>query len=164
MTLNQHNWSKNLKNWSFFQSQWDPKFGPNFQQMNRFLLKIHWKPFTILQIKKACEVTFFGKVYVFWNSIQYSLFVLQLQLLTVLLLISDSYMSRSTGFASWTACVGFFIFISVLIKFYSFFYQKAWTFWLWNAIIAFKITMIEKPHTLFCSQTSQIFLSCSKNF
>ena len=58
-----------------------------------------------------------------------SFFFRQLQLITVLFLICNSYMSCSTRFISPILCVGFSIFVSVLffIKGYIFVQQNAWT-------------------------------------
>ena len=46
-----------------------------------------------------------------------------------------------------------FRFRFLFIKVYIFVQQNAWTIWLWNVIIPFKIKIIEKPHTV-SSQTS----------
>ena len=71
-----------------------------------------------------------------------------LQLITVLLLICDSYMSWSTKFVSLELCVGVSIFNSSLfLLVYIFARQNAWVLWLQNVIIPFKIKTIEKPHS-----------------
>ena len=57
-----------------------------------------------------------------------SFFIRELQLITVLLLISNSYISLSTTFISLKLCVIFhFRFRFVFIKFYIFVQQNAWT-------------------------------------
>ena len=60
-----------------------------------------------------------------------SFFFCELQLIKVLLLICDSYMSWSTGLVSLKVC-GIFHFqiVSVFIKVYIFFQQNTWTLWL----------------------------------
>ena len=50
----------------------------------------------------------------------------------------------------------------VFIKVYTFFQQNAWTLWLWNVMITFKIKMIEKPHAALL--TDLWFLDCNKKF
>ena len=55
-----------------------------------------------------------------------------------------------------------FRFPVVCIKVYIFVQQKTWTLWLSNAIILFKINIIEKQHTVFLSDVW--FLSCNKKF
>ena len=110
-------------------------------------LRIHWRLSTILKSsKKVYEVNVFWyvKVYMFWKCIQYIIhwdktqtlkkflwtgqnkgyknalfFFCELQLITVLLLICNYYMSWNTKFVSLKLCVGFSIFDSVpfLLKF-----------------------------------------------
>ena len=93
-----------------------------------------------------------------------SIFFCELQLITVLLLICDSYMSWSTRFASLKLCVGFFHFQFrfVFNKVYVFFQQNAWTLWLQKIITPFKIKIIEKPDTVLLPDVW--FLSCKKKF
>ena len=55
-----------------------------------------------------------------------------------------------------------FRFRFVFIKVYTFFQQNAWTLWLWNVMITFKIKMIEKPHAALL--TDLWFLDCNKKF
>ena len=110
------------------------------------LLRIHWRLLTILEISNKrvwSDVFWYLKVCIFWKCIQYtihwkktkiwkkfsldkingtknSLFLFrELQLITVLLLICDSYMSWSTRFVSLKLCMGFSIFdsVSFLLKF-----------------------------------------------
>ena len=99
-------------------------------------LRIHWKCSTILKTSNkdvSSNVFWYVKVCIFWKCIQYtihwdktnvkkilldkingtkmaSFFFREIQLLTVLLLISDSYMSWSTRLISLKLCVGFSIF------------------------------------------------------
>ena len=87
----------------------------------------------------------------------YSFFSPELQLITVLPFFRNSYTSWSTSFIPLKLCVGFSIVDSV-----SFFQQKAWTLWLLNIILPFKIKTIEKPHTLLLPNLW--FLSCNKKF
>ena len=92
-------------------------------------------------------------------------FFRELQLITVLLLICDSYMSWSTSFVSLNLWVGLSIFDSlsfVFIKAYIFVQKTAWTLWLQNIIDTFKIKIIEKRHTVFFADLW--FLTCSKTF
>ena len=88
-------------------------------------------------------------------------FFRELQLITGLPLIWDFYISWGTVFVSLRVCVGFSIFDSVpfLLKFIFFFQQNAWTIWLQNVIILFKIKIIQS-HTQFCPG----FLSCNSKF
>ena len=110
------------------------------------LLRIHWRLLTILEISNKrvwSDVFWYLKVCIFWKCIQYtrhwkktqiwkkfsldkingtknSLFLFrELQLITVLLLICDSYMSWSTRFVSLKLCMRFSIFdsVSFLLKF-----------------------------------------------
>ena len=104
-----------------------------------FNLRIHWRLLTILKTSNKDiwgNVFWYVKVCVFWKCIQYTIhwdktnvkkipfqqnkqykntffFFCKLPLITVLLLIWDSYMSWSTRFVSLKLCVGFSIFDSV---------------------------------------------------
>ena len=75
----------------------------------------------------------------------------ELQLITVLLSIFDSYMSwlKHKVALSKTVC-GIFHFRPrfIFIKVYIFNQKNAWTLWLYNVITPFKIKIIEKPHTV----------------
>ena len=73
-----------------------------------------------------------------------------LKLITILLLICDFYMNWSTSFCSLKLYAGFsrFRFRFIFIKVYIFAQQNAWTLWLYNVTISFKIKIIEKPHTV----------------
>ena len=156
------------------------------------LLRTHWRLLKILKTgnKSVWSNSFwYMKVYIFSKCIQYTIhwdktqifkkcpldeiidpkkmsffFFLKLQLIPVLLLICDSYMSWSARFVSLKQCVGFFIFDSdsFLLKFKYIFQQNAWTLWLLNVIISFKIKVIEKPHTVLLPNVW--FLSCSTKF
>ena len=104
-------------------------------------LRMHWMRSTILKtsIKSVWSTVFwYVKVCIFWTCVQYTihrdktqmlkeilfgenkrykkcpLFFCELQLITVSLLICDSYMSSSTRFVSRKLCVGFSVFDSVL--------------------------------------------------
>ena len=63
------------------------------------------------------------------NGTRNAPFFHEFQLLTVLLLIRDSYMSRTTMFISVKVWKGFSIFdsVSFLLKFLLWFSKKAWT-------------------------------------
>ena len=119
------------------------------------------------------------KEYIFWKFIQYSIhwdkwqmlrkflseetfgknmlsfYLRDLQLITVLHLICDSYMSWSTRFVSLKLCVGFSILDSASfssITVYIFVQQITWTLWLENVKIPFKTFAHVKnflPHYLF---------------
>ena len=93
-----------------------------------------------------------------------SFFFHQLQFITVLLLICDSYMSWNTKFVSLKLCAEFSIFDSVLcfIIVYIFVQQHAWILWLYNIVIPIKIEIIKKPHTVLLPVLW--FLSCNKKF
>ena len=85
-----------------------------------FFLRIHWRLLTILKTSNKSvwsNVFRYVKVCMFWKCIQYTLlfFFRELQLIMVLLLISDSYMSWSARFVSLKLCAGFSIFDSVLL-------------------------------------------------
>ena len=127
------------------------------------------------------------KIYIFWKFIQdnihwdktqhvkknsfglnkrykkNSFFFHELQLITVLLLIPDSYTNWCTRLISLKLCVGFSIFdsVSYFFKVYIFFQQKAWTLWLWNVKIPFKIKSIEKSFPVLLQD---IWLICNKKF
>ena len=61
----------------------------------------------------------------------------------------DSYMSWSTRFIHLTVSGIFhFQFRLVFVKVFIFVQQSAWTLWLWNVAIPFKIKLIEMPHTV----------------
>ena len=102
------------------------------------VLRIHWRLSAILKTrKKVYEVVLFDMLkYVYSESLfntldieikykhflwtkqmlqkMHSFFFRELQLITVLLLIRESYMSWSTRFVNPKVCVGFSIFDSVL--------------------------------------------------
>ena len=112
------------------------------------------------------KVQIFKKISLTKSTIQKipSFFFRELQLITVLLLICDSYMSCSTRFVSLKLRVGFsiFHFHFGFIKVYIFAQQNAWTLWLQNIIIPFSIKLIEKPHTVLLPYVW--FLSCNNKF
>ena len=89
-----------------------------------------------------------------------SFFFHELWLITVLLLIWDSYMSWSTRLFSLKLCVRFSNFnsVSLLSKFIFLFNKMHWPF-------DFKISQFlsgrkqEKNHTRFCSQTSDFWVA-----
>ena len=89
-----------------------------------------------------------------------SFFFCELQLITVLLLIRDSYMSCSTRLASLKLCLGFSIFdsVSCLLKFIFLFNNIHGLF---DVIIPYKIKIIEKQHKVLLPDLW--FLSCNKN-
>ena len=93
-----------------------------------------------------------------WSKKIPSFFCHELQLITVLLLICDSYMSWSTRFVSLKLCVWFCFTFN---KVYIFVQQNAWTLWLWNVTIHFKIKIMEKPHTVLLPDPW--FLNYDKN-
>ena len=78
-----------------------------------------------------------------------SFFFCELQLITVVLLIHNSYTSWSTWFISLKLCVGYFTFdsFSFLLNFI-FLFNKKHELWLKNAIILFKMKIIDKPQTV----------------
>ena len=87
------------------------------------------------------------KVCISWKSIQvYYFFFCELQLIPVLLLICDSFMSWSTRFVSLKLCVGFSVFdsVSFLLKFIFLFNKMHGLF---DCKIPFKMKIIEKSHT-----------------
>ena len=103
--------------------------------------KTHWD-INFLQIngRKKCPLFFFG----------------ELQLITVLFLISCSYVIRlSKWVCNFKFCFGF-------IKVYVFGQQKVWTFWLWNITNPFKIKITEKRHTVLLPDLW--FLNHNKKF
>ena len=79
----------------------------------------------------------------------HSFFFCELQLITVVLLIHNSYTSWSTWFISLKLCVGYFTFdsVSFLLNFI-FLFNKKHELWLKNAIILFKMKIIDKPQTV----------------
>ena len=79
----------------------------------------------------------------------HSFFFCELQLITVVLLIHNSYTSWSTWFISLKLCVGYFTFdsFSFLLNFI-FLFNKKHELWLKNAIILFKMKIIDKPQTV----------------
>ena len=85
-----------------------------------------------------------------------SFFFRELQLITVLLLICNSYTSWSTWFISLKLCLVFFIFDSVYFLLKFIFLLYIWTLWLQNVIIRFEIKTAEKTHTSFAPRP-QIF-------
>ena len=78
-----------------------------------------------------------------------SFFFRELQLITVLFLIYDSYMTWSTRFVSLKLCVGFFIFdfLSFLLKFIHLFNKMQGLLTL-KRHNPFQIKIIEKPNTV----------------
>ena len=84
----------------------------------------------------------------------------ELQVITALLLIRDSYTNWSARPVSLEVHVGFSIFD--FVSFLVFAQQKAWILWLSKLIIPFKIKIIEKPHMLFVLDL--LFLICKKKF
>ena len=74
----------------------------------------------------------------------------ELWLITVLVLLCDSYMSWSARFISLKLCVGFFIFdsVSFSLKFIYLFNKMHGLFDFKNAKILFTIKIIEKPYTV----------------
>ena len=109
-------------------------------------LRIHWRLSTILKTTNKSvwsNVFWYVKVCIFWKCIQYimhwdgtqilkillwikwtlqkmlSFFFREFQLITVLLLICDTYMNWNTSFVSLKLCVGFSTFNSAwfLLKF-----------------------------------------------
>ena len=85
-----------------------------------------------------------------------SFFFRELQLITVLLLICNSYTSWGTWFISLKLCLVFFIFDSVYFLLKFIFLLYIWTLWLQNVIIRFEIKIAEKTHTSFAPRP-QIF-------
>ena len=108
-------------------------------------LRIHWRLSTILETSGKTvwiNIFWYVKVCIFWKFIQYtvhwdkiqifkklssdkitaqkmpSFFFRKLQVITVLLLICDSYMSWGTGFVSLELWLGFSISDSVFIEVY----------------------------------------------
>ena len=87
----------------------------------------------------------------------------KLQLITVALLIRNSYFSWKTWFISLKLCIGFSIFdsVSFLLNscYYYFYYfrstEKNWA-------LPFKIKIIEEPNTVLLPDLW--FLSCNKKF
>ena len=77
-------------------------------------------------------------------------FYRELQLIAVLLLIWDCYMSWSTRFISVKLCVGFSIFdsVSISLKFILLFNKIRGLFDFKNITILFKTKIIQKPHTV----------------
>ena len=121
------------------EKNWDKK-------VKRLLLRIHWRLSIILKTskkKRMKQCFWYVKVCVFWKCIQYTihwdkmqilkkfpsdkinstkkwlLFFCQLQLITVLLLCCNYFMSWSTWFVSLKLCMGFSIFnsVSFLLRF-----------------------------------------------
>ena len=85
--------------------------------------------------------------YVFENYLYFfPSFFRELQLITVLLLICDSYMSWSIRFVSLKLCVGCSMTLNVTL----------------NVIIPYRIKIVEKPHTLFLPDLW--YLCCNKKF
>ena len=79
-----------------------------------------------------------------------SFFFRELQLITVLLLVCDSYMSRSTRFVYLKQCVRYFIFesVSFLLKFIFLFNKMHGLFDFQNVKTPLKIKILEKLHTV----------------
>ena len=136
------------------------------------LVRIHWRLSTILKTSNKSvqsNVSWYVKVYIYseslfntltihWDKTQMNvaqialLFFRELQLITVLLLIRDSYTSWSTRSIFLKLCVGFSISDSVSLLF----------IFLSNVIVPFKIKIIAKPHTVLLPDLW--FLSCDKKF
>ena len=74
-------------------------------------------------------------------------FFRELQLMTVLLLISDTYMSWSANFVSLKLYVGFSNFdsISILLQFIFLFSNCEWTHRIYNIMIPLKISFAPRP-------------------
>ena len=87
----------------------------------------------------------------------------QLQLITGLLLICNSYRSWSTRFISLELCVGFYIFdsVSFVLKF-TFLFSKKHGLFDFKTLIPFKLKILEKPHGVLLQNLW--LLSCSKKF
>ena len=77
----------------------------------------------------------------------YSFFFRELELITVLLLIINFYMSRRFVSLKAGVVLSNFWFRFVFIKVYIFAQQNARTLWIY-VIIPFKIKIIENPHTI----------------
>ena len=76
-------------------------------------------------------------------------FFCELQLITVLLLIHNSYTCWTTRLISLKLWVAFPTFdsVSLLLKFIFLFNKKTWTLWVWNFPIPFIIKIIQKLHS-----------------
>ena len=118
-------------------------------------LRINWVLWTILKTRNKriwSNVFSYVKVCIFWKCIQYTIHLdktqvlkkfhsdktngtknvlFLLQLITILLLIWNSYMRWSTKFVSLKLCgVCHFQFCFTFIKVHIFIQQNAWTLWL----------------------------------
>ena len=71
-------------------------------------------------------------------------------------------LKHKVGLSNHLSGISHFWFNFVTIKGYIFGQQNAWTLWLWNIIIPFKIKIIEQPHSILLPDLWS--LSCSKNF
>ena len=140
------------------------------------------------QQKRMKLCFWYVKVYVFWKFLQYTIRWDKTQILkkfpsdkinstkNALVFLSRAPTLRSFTFnlrflnelkhkfrLSESVCGIFhFRFRFVFIKVYIFVQQNAWTLWLKNVIISFKIKIIEKPHTVLLPDFW--FLSCNKKF
>ena len=92
-----------------------------------------------------------------------SFFLCELQLITALLLICNSYISRSRMFVIWKLCVGFSIFDSVLFLLnFLFLFNKMHGVLDFKRHNSFQNKILEKPHTVLLLELW--FLSCNKKF
>ena len=123
--------------------------------LRNIVLFIHWDIMQTLEKFPLDKINVKNKSTIFFR---------ELQLITVLLLIRNSYTSWSARFISLKHCVKtfHFRFRLVLIKTYIFVQFKAWTLSLWNVKIPFKIKVTEKLPTVLLPDLW--FLSCNKNF
>ena len=93
----------------------------------------------------------------------HSFFFQELQLITVLLLVRNSYMIWSTWFISLKLCgVFYFRFCLAFVKLYISVQQNAWILWLKSIIIPFKIEIIGESHIMLLPDLW--FLSWNKRF
>ena len=104
----------------------------DYRNWSLMYLRIHWRLSMILKTSSKSvwsNVFWYVELCIFWKCIQYTIywykifykhiFFRELPLITVLLLICDSYMSWSTRFVSLELPQGFSIFdsVSFLLKF-----------------------------------------------
>ena len=157
-TLSRHRFNQQAS--SVFHFRMFDVYITNFSVSFLFLLlRIHWRLSTILKTRNKSawsNVFWYVKIWIFWKCIQYSIhwdktqilkkfpldkingtkmpsfFFRELELITALLLICDSYMSwKHKVCLSKTVCGIFhFRFRFVFIKVYIFFQQNTWTLWL----------------------------------
>ena len=126
------------------------------------------------QNKAWSNVFWYIKVYIFWKFVQYTIHWAKAKMLKKFLQIKStlqkmySFFSRTPTHHSFSfnsrflyelrvslckGVCGIFHFRFVFIWVYIFFQEKARTFWLWNAIIPFRIKITKRPQR-FCSYTS----------